>query len=188
MPHSGSALPPRRLRPYRHRPLRPATQPLTSQALPPQACLGSELTLTAPRPRTKGNKSCPGPPGSGPKSLSQAPPLLCHTPRPAQKPRPPLSPDTQDSAFSRAPDDPAAPPCSHRTGPSSCLAALRPPLLQARQAPPPSRATPPRPQTPPSRAVASPPPGRGSGGCAGCAVCSASLRAVAPRRAAQSSR
>ena len=98
MPYSGSVLSLRRLRPCRHRPLRPAAQPLTSQALPPRAYLGSELTLTAQRPPTKGNESCPGPPGSGPKCF--------HTPRPSPKPRPPLSPDTQDSAPSRVADDP----------------------------------------------------------------------------------
>lgn len=84
MPYSGSVLSFRRLRPCRHRPLRPAAQPLTSQALSPRACLGSELTLTAQRPPTEGNKSCPGPPGSGPKCFHRSRPCSATRPAPHQ--------------------------------------------------------------------------------------------------------
>lgn len=187
MPYSGSVLSLRRLRPCRHRPLRPAAQPLTSQALPPRACLGSELTLTAQRPPTKGNESCPGPPGSGPKCFHRSRPCSATRPAPHQNhahrsvrtlktPPPRVSLMTRCPALFTQDRSFLLPRFSQTTaspGPAGSA---------------PSQAPPPRPQTTPCRAVASPPPGRGSGGCAGCAACSASLRAVAPRRAAQSSR
>lgn len=147
---------------------------------------------------------------SDPRSLSN--PLLqlfspshsdpaCHRPRP----RSAVHPAPRGSAHKRCPGPPrprllaylsrpSAPASWHSRGPSACLSApltlsdlyFFVPLALPRPA------APPLPQAPPptltDRVPPSPPPGRGSGGCASCAVCSASPRAAAPRRVVRSSR
>lgn len=127
--------------------------------------------------------------------LSQAaPPLRC-TPRPSRLrpqtlPRPAKAPPPRVSLKTLRPCQ-LAQSRSFRV-PFRTPDSLRPLLLRPSGPAPPRSAAPPLPQAPPptltDRVPPSPPPGRGSGGCASCAVCSASPRAAAPRRVVRSSR